>query len=172
MSRRSWIGRAAVPALAAAAVLAAGACASGPDGPATEIAPLDFTLKDLNGHDVKLADFKGKPLVVNFWATWCGPCKLETPELETLWQKYKGQGLTIVGVETESAPAEIRKFAAEYHVTYPLLVGLDRTDLQTAFSWTGTLPTSVFVRADGTIAGRLQGLETEEYWDRRLKALF
>jgi len=171
------IGRTAAPrrALAAlclvAAILAA-ACGSAADDAQPRIARLDFTLKDLNGHDVTLAEFRGKPLVVNFWATWCEPCKLETPELEGLWQKYKAQGLTILGVETEAGAAEIRAFAAQYKVTYPLLVGVDRTDVQSAFGWTGLMPTSVFVRADGTIAGRLLGMESEAAWDTRIRALF
>jgi thiol-disulfide isomerase/thioredoxin len=172
VSGRPLAAWAVIATLCAAVALAGAACASGPDRASDEIAQLGFTLKDMNGHDIKLADFKGKPLVVNFWATWCGPCQLETPQLEALSRKYKDQGLTILGIETEADAAEIRKFAAEYKVTYPLLVGMDRTDVQTAFSWTGMMPTSVFVRADGTIASRLQGLQTETEWDKRIRALF
>jgi len=159
--------------IAAALGLVVGlACAWPACGPGGEPARLDFTLKDLNGRDVKLSDFKGKPLVVNFWATWCGPCQVETPELEALWQKYRAQGVTIVGVETESDPAVIRQFASDFKVTYPLLVGADRTDLEQALGWTGLLPTSVFVRANGTIAGRLEGLDSEAAWDRYIHGLF
>jgi thiol-disulfide isomerase/thioredoxin len=153
-----------------AGVLASIGCAeeSGPRQPAN----FGFVLKDMTGRDVKLADFKGKPLVVNFWATWCGPCQLETPQLEAMSRKYRAQGLTILGISTEDAPEDIRRFAADFKVSYPLLVGVDRTDVQEAFNWTGILPTSVFIRADGTIAGRLVGPETDAYWDRRIRALF
>ena len=170
--RRQWAARAAIAVVSAAIALAGAACGTGPGPAADEIAQLGFTLKDMNGHDVRLADFKGKPLIVNFWATWCEPCQLETPQLEELSRKYKDQGLTILGIETDSDAADVRKFAAEYKVTYTLLLGQDRSDVETAFSWTGMLPTSVFVRADGTIAGRLQGLQTETEWEKRIRQLF
>ena len=135
-------------------------------------AVLDFVLKDANGREVNLASFKGKPLIVNFWATWCGPCKVETPYLEAFSRKYEGQGLTILGLETESEPAAILKFASDYKVTYPLLVADQRDDVKTAFGYRGILPTSVFIRADGTIAATIVGLKSEEYWDQQIKALF
>jgi thiol-disulfide isomerase/thioredoxin len=169
---RRWAAGVALAAIGVAVTLFGAACSPGPDRPAAEIADLGFTLKDMNGHDVKLADFKGKPLIVNFWATWCGPCQIETPQLEALSRKYKAQGLTILGIETDAAAADVRKFAAEYKVTYPLLIGMDRTDVETAFDWTGMLPTSVFIRADGAIVGRLQGLQTDTEWDRRIRLLF
>jgi len=148
------------------------ACAAACGGPPPAKATFDFVLKDANGQDVNLADFKGKPLVVNFWATWCGPCKIETPYLEQFSQKYKAQGLTILGIETESDAAAIRKFASEYKVTYPLLVGLGQGGVQRAFGFRGAFPTSVFVRADGTIAAVVTGLRSEEYWERQILTLF
>jgi cytochrome c biogenesis protein CcmG/thiol:disulfide interchange protein DsbE len=168
--RALFAARRAALAAAVGCVLSGAGCAeqSGPREPAN----FGFVLKDMTGRDVKLADFKGKPLVLNFWATWCGPCQLETPQLEALSRKYRDQGLTILGISTEDAPEAIRRFAAEFKVSYPLLVGVDRTDVQDAFNWTGVLPTSVFIRADGTIAGRLVGPETDAYWDRRIRALF
>ena len=135
-------------------------------------ARFDFVLKDANGRDVNLESFKGKPLIVNFWATWCGPCKVETPYLEAFSRKYEGQGLTILGLETESEPAAILKFASDYKVTYPLLVADQRDDVKTAFGYRGILPTSFFIRADGTIAATIVGLKSEEYWDQQIKALF
>jgi thiol-disulfide isomerase/thioredoxin len=143
-----------------------------PAPPHTDTAVLDFVLKDASGRDVNLASFKGKPLIVNFWATWCGPCKVETPYLEAFSRKYEGQGLTILGLETESEPAAILKFASEYKVTYPLLVADQRDDVKTAFGWGGILPTSVFIRADGTIAATIVGLRSEEFWDKQIRALF
>jgi peroxiredoxin len=145
----------------------ASACMRLPDRPVD----LNFVLKDADGREINLADYKGKPIVVNFWATWCGPCKVETPYLEALWKKYKDHGFTILGVETESAPAAIKKFAAEYGVTYPLLVGDGRTDIQMAFGYRGILPTSIIVREDGTIAATIVGLRSEEFWEKQIKAL-
>ena len=86
-------------------------------------ANLNFKLSDMNGLDVELSRYAGKPLVVNLWATWCGPCRLEMPQLVALYQQYKDKGLTIIGISIDDSPAEIRAFAKEYSVDYPLLVG-------------------------------------------------
>ena len=137
-----------------------------------ERARFDFTLKEASGQELKFANLKGKPLVVNFWATWCGPCKIETPMLIDLSKKYKAQGLTILGVETDSEPAEVKQFAEAYKIPYPLLIAVDRDDVKEAFQWTGVLPTTVFIRADGTVAQRIIGLQTEEYWEQVIKSLF
>ena len=134
-------------------------------------AHLDFTLKDTNGRDVRLADFKGKPLIVNFWATWCVPCQLETPELVELADEYKDRGLTIVGISTDDTPEQITQFAAEFKIKYPLLVGRDRDDVVSAFG-VGGIPVSVFVRPDGTIAAHLDGINTKEWFHEQIQALF
>jgi peroxiredoxin len=143
----------------------------GPAAPKSA-APLNFTLKDMNGHDVRLADFKGKPLIVNFWATWCGPCLLETPELIELYEKYREQGLTIVGISVDDTPAEVQKFAAAYKVTYPLLIGRDREDVATAFGLGDGIPVSVLIRYDGTVLTRAEGINTKAWFEAQIQALF
>jgi cytochrome c biogenesis protein CcmG/thiol:disulfide interchange protein DsbE len=166
-------GRNVVRAVSVALVAAALACVAGCDQPPLPKATYDFVLKDPNGRDVNFAEFKGKPMVVNFWATWCAPCKIETPYLEAFARKYKDKGLTIVGVETyANEPELIRQFASAYKVTYPLVVGFDREDLWRVFGYRGTLPTSAFVRADGTITAVVIGLRSEEYWERQILSLF
>ncbi len=132
---------------------------------------LDFTLKDLNGADVRLADLKGKPLIVNFWATWCGPCLLETPELVELADEYKDRGLNIVGISFDDAPEQMKQFASEFKVSYPLLVGRDREDVFNAFGLRDGLPMSVFIRADGTIARTLEGINTKAWFQEQIEAL-
>lgn len=169
--RGPGVGRAVAVAAAVLMVALGTGCAPGHRRSDPRVT-LSFTLKDMNGRDVALADFAGKPLVVNFWATWCGPCRLEMPQLDALSRKYKERGLTILGISVDDQAADIRRFAAEFKVGYPLLVGLNRPDVQAAFGWEGLLPTSVFVRKDGTIAARLVGLQTEGYWERQIQALF
>src|SRR5262245_27046664 len=71
-------------------------------------ANLDFTLKDMYGKNVRLADFRGRPIILNFWATWCGPCKAEIPALVALADQYKAQGLTVLGVSVDDAPEDLR----------------------------------------------------------------
>jgi peroxiredoxin len=135
-------------------------------------ANLEFTLKDQNGRDVRLADFKGKPLIVNFWATWCVPCQLEMPELVELAKAYKDQGLTIIGISIDDTPEEVREFAKAYGVTYPLLIGRDREDVADAFGLRNGIPLSVFIRADGTIATRLEGINTKTWLEEQIQDLF
>src|SRR5690348_18474857 len=103
---RSWRLRAAAALMVA--VAAAGLASCHRQTSPVEVANLNFTLKDMNGHDVRLSDLKGKAILVNFWSTTCGPCQLETPELVDLAAKYKDRGLAVVGISIDDTPADIR----------------------------------------------------------------
>src|SRR5215218_8480039 len=92
-------------------------------------APLQFTMKDMNGIDVKLASFKGKVILLNFWATWCGPCRAEIPALVDLQQQYPDQ-LVVLGVSIDDPLNKLKPYATEMHMNYPVLVGKDRQDVQ------------------------------------------
>jgi thiol-disulfide isomerase/thioredoxin len=137
-----------------------------------EAAPLNFVLEDMSGAKVDLAKFKGKPLIINLWATWCGPCRLEMPQLVDLQTEFKDKGLTIVGISVDDTADDIRKFAAEYKVTYPMLVGLGQDALLHALGYEDSVPISVLIRADGTVAARLVGITTTDDWQKRIKELF
>ena len=139
---------------------------------AVQPAKLDFTLKDMNGHDVRLSDFRGKALIVNFFGTDCGPCQLETPELVDLAAKYKARGLAVVGISIEDSPQEIQQFAAKYNITYPLLVGEDREDVQNALGLGDGIPTSVFITSKGMVWGSLEGLATQSWIEKQIQNLF
>jgi len=84
-------------------------------------AAADFTLTDMGGKTWKLSDLKGKVVVVNFWATWCPPCRKEMPDLEAIYQKYKDQGLVILGISDEEDDV-VKKFMGEHSYTYPILL--------------------------------------------------
>jgi thiol-disulfide isomerase/thioredoxin len=140
--------------------------------PTGEMANLEFTIKDMAGTDVRLADFKGKPIVVNFWATWCEPCKLEIPSLVEFTTKYKSEGLTILGISIDDSPAELQQFAKTFQMNYPILVGRDRDDVGQAFGLGMGIPTSVFIRRDGTLAGRLEGIAATDWLERKIQSLF
>ncbi len=137
-----------------------------------EPAPLNYVLEDMNGAKVNLAAFRGKPLIINLWATWCGPCRLEMPQLVALQDEFKDKGLTILGISVDDNADEIRKFAAEYKVTYPMLVGLGQDALLHALGYEDSVPISVLVRANGTISTRLIGITTTDDWEKRIKQLF
>src|SRR6187549_1554121 len=81
-------------------------------------APLNFTLKDMNGIDVKLASFKGKVIVLNFWATWCGPCRVEIPYLIELQRQY-GEDLVVLGVSVDDPAEKLKPYAVEMKINYP-----------------------------------------------------
>src|SRR6202048_3441856 len=87
------------------------------------VAP-DFSLESLEGKTVRLSDFRGKAVLLNFWATWCQPCKIEMPWFVELQKQYGGQGLQVLGIAMDDAsPADIAKFAKDLGVNYPVLVG-------------------------------------------------
>jgi thiol-disulfide isomerase/thioredoxin len=166
------------------AVLVAGAVAAWPGACARNRAPqqaesatpehvkLDYTLKDMSGKDVRLADYVGKPLIINFWATWCGPCKEEIPSLVALSEQYKEQGLTVLGVSIDDSPDDLKKFAAEYKMTYPILVGQGHDDMLEEFEATYAVPVSWFIKADGKVSIKHEGAASRDWFDQQIKALF
>ena len=123
--RRRGVLRRAVPAgpedrLAADAIAAA---PSGATCPAKTSANFDFTLKDAGGATVKLSDYKGKVVLLNFWATWCGPCKMEIPEFVEAYSRYRDRGFVILGVLSEDDPPQkdLQAFMSEFKMNYPVM---------------------------------------------------
>jgi thiol-disulfide isomerase/thioredoxin len=118
----------------------------------------NFTLEALDGRNLSLTDLKGKAVLVNFWATWCGPCKIETPWLVELQNEYGSQGLQVVGVAMDdSGKDEIEKFAKDMGVNYPVLLGKEAVG--DAYGGVPALPESFFVSRDGKIVDRIIGLK-------------
>lgn len=133
-------------------------------------APLDFTLKDMNGVDVELDSFEGKVLIINFWATWCLPCKAEIPDLVALQAKYKDD-LVVLGISVDDTAEQIRPYATQYKVNYRMLVGNKREDVQEALGPLMAVPVSVIVDRDGNIALKHTGIATREQLETEIKAL-
>ena len=116
----------------------------------------DIALPDLNGATVRLSDYKGKIVVVNFWGSWCIPCKEETPALQRVYQKLRNQGLVIIGVDLRNqerkgvdGDTDVRAFTSEYGVTYPIALDV-AGDVARAFR-IYPIPTSFFIDQAGTI---------------------
>ena len=139
-----------------------------------------FALQDLSGKKVSLDSFKGKAVLINFWATWCGPCKIETPWLIELRQKYAGQGFEILGISTEGDDlkaddkagwakdkAAIAKFVQQEKVSYPVLV--DGDSLSQAYGGLDAMPTSFFVNRKGTVVAAQMGLTSESEIEANIK---
>ena len=134
-------------------------------------APLRFTLKDTNGVDVNLASFKGKVILVNFWATWCGPCRAEVPDLVELQTEYR-EDLVVLGILVQDTWDEkVQAFAAEFKVNYPLLDASRRTDVEEAFGPMWGLPTTFIVDREGRIAKKRTGISTKEQFAQEIAAL-
>ena len=133
-------------------------------------APLHFTMKDMNGKDVAFSSFKNKVIVVNFWATWCGPCELEIPWLVELQKKYSGD-LVVLGVSIDDTAETLKPYAEQKKMNYPVLVGLNREDVQDAFGPMMGVPVSVFIDRQGMIARRHTGIASQEQMDAWIQAL-
>ena len=118
----------------------------------------NFTLETLDGKSMSFRGFEGKAVLVNFWATWCGPCKIETPWLVELQNQYGAQGLQVVGVAMDdSGKDEIAKFAKDMGMNYPVLIGKEAVG--DAYGGVPALPESFFVGRDGKIVDKIVGLE-------------
>jgi thiol-disulfide isomerase/thioredoxin len=136
-------------------------------------ANLNFTVTDMNGAKVNLAAFEGKVIVLDFWATWCPPCKAEIPGFVELQQTYGSKGLQFVGisVDSEDTPAMLKDFATQYKMNYPVLVGGDRDDLQDAYGPMWGIPTTFVIGRDGRICRKNSGLVGKAKYETDIKGL-
>lgn len=132
-----------------------------------------FSLEDLSGKKVSLADYRGKAVLVNFWATWCGPCKIETPWLVELRNQYAPKGFEILGISAEGddlAPSDkegwakdkaaIGKFVQEEHMPYPVLI--DGDSLSQPYGGLDAMPTSFFLDRNGKIVAATMGITSKD----------
>jgi len=131
----------------------------------------NFSLKDANGAQVGLADYKGKVVLLNFWATWCPPCRREIPLFIELQERYGKQGLQIIGIAVDN-PEAVARYWQEMHINYPLLLADETTyELMAAYgNRQGGLPYSVLITADGRIAGVKIGAYAREELELALKS--
>jgi thiol-disulfide isomerase/thioredoxin len=129
-----------------------------------------FTLTTLEGKKISLADYRGRPVLVNFWATWCAPCKLEMPWFEEFRAKYAGQGFEILGIaEDDAGKDEIAKAAKKLGATYPILL----TDGKVAPAYGGIdyLPMSFYVDGKGIVVEQNAGLASKDEVEANIKKL-
>lgn len=128
----------------------------------------DFTLETLDGKSMSLSDLRGKAVLLNFWATWCGPCKIETPWLVELQNQYGSQGLQIIGVAMDdSGKDEIAKFAKEMGMNYPILLGKEAVG--DAYGGIPYLPESFFIGRDGKIVDKIMGIDSRSVIEDGIK---
>ena len=132
-------------------------------------AKLDFVLKNEHNLPVKLSDYKGKVVLVNFWATWCGPCKQEIPDFVKIYDQYKDKGFVILGVSVDDSPEQLQAFMKEYGMNYPVLQMTP--DFEDAFGPFYGYPTSFIVARDGTICLKHLGPLTHAQAEQQIKSL-
>lgn len=171
-SKNTGDAKAATSATPAKAAEAVDESSKATEDRAGKPARFDFALKDMGGATVQLASFKGHPLVVNFWATWCPPCKLEIPWFIEFKKRYGPQGLEILGVSTDDPAPELKTFAAEFKMNYPVLMGLDQQAMLEAYDAVTVVPVTWFIKKDGTVQGRTIGINSREFFENQIKALF
>ncbi|HTG00955.1 MAG TPA: TlpA disulfide reductase family protein [Nitrospirota bacterium] len=129
----------------------------------------DFTLQDLNGRMVKLSDYKGRVILLDFWATWCPPCVASVPGIEKLHKTYQDRGLVVLAVSMDDGGWDsVKSFIAQNGVSYTVLKGTEAvsTDYQVR-----TIPLMIIVGKDGRIAKRYLGYGNDEDMEREIKAI-
>ena len=134
-------------------------------------ANLDFTLKDMNNRDVRLADFKGKVILLDFWATWCGPCKVEIPWFAEFQQKYGPAGLQVVGISVDDTHEQLEPYVSQLKMNYVVLQGLGHDDVQDAYGPLWGIPVTVLISRDGKVCDRHTGMSSKDAFENEIKAL-
>jgi thiol-disulfide isomerase/thioredoxin len=130
----------------------------------------DVALKDIEGRSLRLSDYKGKVVLLNFWATWCAPCRAEMPDLVKWQLEHRKRGLQIIGVTYPPAePAEVRKFTKSIKVNYPIVMGDEKTKAK--FDTGETLPITVVIDRKGIVREVIQGIVFPEEFEQKVKPL-
>jgi cytochrome c biogenesis protein CcmG/thiol:disulfide interchange protein DsbE len=130
----------------------------------------DFTLPSLDGKPVTLSSFKGKVVLLNFWATWCGPCKAEIPAFVELQEQYAGD-LVVLGLSVDDTADKAKAFATQYKVNYPMVLGMGHEEIQDAYGPIYGIPASFLISRDGKVCKRHLGIAPKAQFEREIKAL-
>jgi len=139
--------------------------------PAKKKAP-DFNLTDMNGKPVRLSDYQGKVVILDFWATWCGPCRRGIPDLNALYSDYRGKGLEILGIAVDEGGKEMVQQGMQEHsitIGYPILIGT--AEVQKSYGGIEAIPTTFILDKEGNIVAKYVGLQDKETFVKRLDQL-
>jgi len=137
---------------------------------AQQTAAPQFVLRDINGNTVRLSAYRGKVVLINFWATWCPPCRAEMPDLVRLQREHARQGLQVIGITyPPETKIRVRRFASSLKVNYPIILGTRQ--LKARFSSEETLPLTVIIDRDGKVNNIISGILLREEFDEKIKPL-
>lgn len=121
----------------------------------------DFTVKDLKGREISLSNYSGKVVFLNFWATWCGPCKAEIPDFIEAYKQNKDKGMEIIGISVDRiSPKSVLKFAEKYKINYPVVMSTD--EIQKDYEPGPYIPTTIIIDQEGKIRHRHIGYMSKE----------
>jgi len=134
-------------------------------------AQLNYSLKNVSNQSVRLDAYKGKVILLDFWATWCGPCKVEIPWFIEFQQKYGKDGLQVLGVSVDDTLAKLTPYVAEMKMTYPVLQGLGQDGMLDAYGPMLALPTTVLISRQGLICQKHVGMGSKEGFENAIRAL-
>jgi peroxiredoxin len=138
--------------------------------PAERQAAPDFRLADSRGTPIKLSDYRGKVVLLNFWATWCGPCKEETPWFEEFENNYRDSGFAVLGISMgDEGWASVRPFMEEMRINYPVMLGGDAT--ASKYGGIDSLPVTLLIDRNGRIAARQTGITGKTRYQRSITEL-
>ena len=130
----------------------------------------DFTLRNGDGEAYSLSDFKGKMVILNFWATWCPPCKREIPDFIELYEKYEEQGLVILGVSVDQGGWMVTKeFVDKAGINYPIVMA--NRDVIYQYGGIKSIPTTYVINQKGHIAGQFTGYRSKNVWEEQIKSV-
>jgi len=129
----------------------------------------NFSLQDLNGQALSLAKYHGRVVLLDFWATWCGPCREEIPQFVALQDRYRDQGLQVIGISMDDGPKPVRGFYREFKMNYPVALGTE----QVAESYGGVmgLPVTFLIDRDGRLAAKYDGAVEMATIEHQVRAL-
>ena len=136
-----------------------------------EFANLDFVLDDMNGDRVALSDYRGQVILLDFWATWCAPCRIEIPGFIELYDKYRDQGFVVLGISIDDPVDAMQAFAAELGMNYPVLVGDGRDDVKDAYGPLIGYPTAFIIDREGRICTTHIGFAPKEQFEQDILAV-
>ncbi|MEW6210365.1 MAG: TlpA disulfide reductase family protein [Acidobacteriota bacterium] len=132
--------------------------------------PPDFALKDIRGQTVRLSDYRGKVVLINFWASWCAPCLAEMPELVRLQEEYKDKGLQIIGIAyPKDNPRQVRAVINKLRINYPVLTGTQK--VASLFEAEDVLPLSIIIDRQGIVRDRILGMLEPEEFEEKVRPL-
>ncbi|MFC1666888.1 redoxin domain-containing protein [Candidatus Omnitrophota bacterium] len=130
----------------------------------------DFALLDIDGNEKKLSDFKGKVIILDFWATWCPPCRAEIPHFIELYSHYKNQGLEIIGIALDQNGRKVvGPFAEKNNINYPIL--LAEREISGLYGGISAIPTTFIIDRDGRIRKKYTGYRSKEIFEKDIQEL-